>query len=84
MVRISVLREFRLAVAAMLAATIGSAAANAQQGPLRQVCGADVRSVCSGIMPGGGRIKQCMIDNFDRLSDGCKTALKSTQAQSNK
>ena len=82
MVRLSVLREPRLAAAAVLAITIGSAAANAQMGPLRQACGADVRSVCSGVMPGGGRIRQCMIDNFDRLSDGCKTALKSKQSQS--
>jgi hypothetical protein len=33
-------------------------------------------------MPGGGRIKQCMIDKFDQLSDGCKAALKDKQAQS--
>jgi hypothetical protein len=72
----------RLTAVAVLAMTIGSAAANAQDGGLRQACGADVRSVCSGIMPGGGRIKQCMIDNFDKLSDGCKTALKNKQTPS--
>lgn len=82
MVRISALRELRLAVAAVLAVTLGSAAANAQTGPLRQACGADVRSVCSGVTPGGGRIKQCMTDNFEKLSDGCKAALKSRQTQS--
>jgi hypothetical protein len=47
---------------------------------VRQACGSDVRSLCSGIMPGGGRIKQCMIDKFDQLSDGCKAALKDRQA----
>jgi uncharacterized membrane protein len=82
MVRISVLGELRLAIAAVLALTIRAAAANAQDGTLRQACGADMRTVCSGIMPGGGRIKQCMADNFDKLSDGCKTALKNRQAQS--
>ncbi|MGC2779415.1 MAG: hypothetical protein WA418_27640 [Bradyrhizobium sp.] len=48
---------------------------------MRQACGSDVRALCSGIMPGGGRIKQCMVEKFDRLSDGCKTALKDAKAQ---
>jgi hypothetical protein len=89
MVRAAGLRELRLAVAAGLAAAIAASAvsrANAETNPsrgdLRQACGADVRSLCAGIMPGGGRIKQCMIDKFDQLSDGCKAALKDKQAQS--
>jgi hypothetical protein len=88
MVRPATLRELKLAIAALLAAAIAASAtssANAQGGPsreLRQACGADVRSVCAGVLPGGGRIKQCMIDKFDQLSDGCKAALKDKQAQS--
>ena len=50
-------------------------------GAMRQACGDDVRTLCSGIMPGGGRIKQCMIEKFDKLSDGCKTALKDAKAK---
>jgi hypothetical protein len=89
MVRPAILRKLKLAIAALLAATIAATAvsrANAEGSPaqanLRQACGRDVRSLCSGIMPGGGRIKQCMIDKFDQLSDGCKAALKDKQAQS--
>ena len=88
-VRPATLRELKRAIAAVLSAAILATAAsraNAQAGPsradLRQTCGADVRSLCSGIMPGGGRIKQCMVDKFDQLSDGCKAALKDKQAQS--
>jgi hypothetical protein len=87
MVRPATLREFKLAVAALLAAAIACSIvsrANAQAGApgaeLRQACGADVRSFCAGITPGGGRIKQCMIEKFDQLSDGCKAALKDKQA----
>lgn len=47
---------------------------------MRQACGDDVRTLCTGIMPGGGRIKQCMIEKFDKLSDGCRTALKDAKA----
>jgi hypothetical protein len=89
MVRPAMLRELKLAVAVVLAATIAASIAsraNAQGSAvpanLRQACGGDVRSLCSGIMPGGGRIKQCMIEKSDQLSDGCKAALKDRQAQS--
>jgi hypothetical protein len=47
---------------------------------LRKACGSDIRSVCAGIMPGGGRIKQCMIEKHDQLSAGCKSALANAPA----
>jgi hypothetical protein len=82
------LRELKLAIAVVLAATIAAsiasranAQASAVPANVHQACGGDVRALCSGIMPGGGRIKQCMIDKFDQLSDGCKAALKDRQAQ---
>jgi hypothetical protein len=46
---------------------------------VRQACSSDFHTVCSGVTPGGGRIKQCMVDNFDKLSDGCKAAMKAKQ-----
>lgn len=73
------LREFRLATAALLALAITATAASAQDGAVRQACSGDFRAVCSGVTPGGGRIKQCMIDNYAKLSDGCKAALKTAQ-----
>jgi hypothetical protein len=75
----STVREFRLATAAMLALALTSTAAKAQDTTVRQACSSDFRSVCSGVAPGGGRIKQCMVDNFDKLSDGCKAAMKAKQ-----
>jgi hypothetical protein len=47
---------------------------------LRKACGSDIRSVCAGIMPGGGRIKQCMIEKRDQLSADCKSALANARA----
>src|SRR5215813_11532243 len=43
--------------------------------PVRAACAADVRSLCAGVLPGGGRIVQCMRDKRDRLSEGCRDAL---------
>jgi hypothetical protein len=58
--------------------------ADAQAAPstqLRQACSADARSLCSGIVPGGGRIKQCMIEKRDQLSQPCKDALMGASSQ---
>jgi hypothetical protein len=51
---------------------------------LRAACGSDVRTVCAGVMPGGGRIKQCMIDKHDQLSKACKDALAARAADEKK
>jgi hypothetical protein len=42
---------------------------------LRSACGGDVRSVCGGVQPGGGRIVQCLAQNAASLSPACKEVL---------
>ncbi|MDH2385628.1 cysteine rich repeat-containing protein [Bradyrhizobium sp. CER78] len=42
---------------------------------LRSACGADVRSVCGGVQPGGGRIVQCLATNAGSLSLACREVL---------
>jgi hypothetical protein len=42
---------------------------------LRSACGADVRSICGGVAPGGGRILQCLATNAAQLSPACKDVL---------
>jgi hypothetical protein len=42
---------------------------------LRSACGGDVRSVCAGVQPGGGRIVQCVARNAGALSPPCKELL---------
>lgn len=53
------------------------------QGPnpaVRAACGADVRSLCAGVQPGGGRIKDCMVSHASQLSAGCKAAIQQARA----
>jgi hypothetical protein len=42
---------------------------------VRSACGADVRSLCGGVAPGGGRIVQCLASNAASLSPACKDVL---------
>ena len=48
---------------------------------LRSACGADVRSICGGVAPGGGRIVQCLATNAASLSPTCKEVLGQFAAQ---
>jgi len=34
-----------------------------------------VRALCPGIAPGGGRIKKCLQEKSDQVSDTCKRAV---------
>lgn len=44
---------------------------------LQKACGADIKALCAGVQPGGGRIKQCIMEKSDQLSPSCKAALAS-------
>lgn len=48
---------------------------------LRSACGTDVRSICGGVAPGGGRIVQCLATNAAQLSPACKDVLAQFAAQ---
>jgi hypothetical protein len=48
---------------------------------LRSACGADVRSICGGVAPGGGRIVQCLATNAASLSPACKDVLSQFAAR---
>ena len=48
---------------------------------LRSACGGDVRSLCGGVAPGGGRIVRCLATNAGSLSPACKDVLSQFRAQ---
>jgi hypothetical protein len=47
---------------------------------LRSACGGDVRSLCGGVPPGGGRIVTCLATNAASLSPACKDVLSQFRA----
>ncbi len=48
---------------------------------LRSACGGDVRTLCGGVAPGGGRIVQCLAVRAGSLSPACKDVLSQFVAQ---
>lgn len=42
---------------------------------MRSACGSDIRSLCGGVAPGGGRIVQCLASNSASLSPACTSVL---------
>jgi len=41
---------------------------------MRQACLEDVRTLCAGSEPGGGKIMMCLRSHKDEVSQGCKAA----------
>jgi hypothetical protein len=48
---------------------------------LRSACGPDVRSLCAGVQPGGGRIVRCLAVQSASLSPACRSVLGQFAAQ---
>lgn len=74
----------RLATLLMLAVLIPAGAALAQDQQrvspevlkqIRAACSADVKKLCGGVQPGGGRILQCMRSHQSEISSDCQAGL---------
>ncbi len=48
---------------------------------VRSACGRDVRALCGGVAPGGGRIARCLATQAASLSPACKEVLAQFAAQ---
>jgi len=48
---------------------------------VRSACGGDVRALCGGVAPGGGRIVQCLATQVASISPACKEVLGQFAAQ---
>ncbi|MFG1348808.1 cysteine rich repeat-containing protein [Xanthobacter autotrophicus] len=42
---------------------------------LRTACEADVKKLCAGIQPGGGRLVQCLKEHKDEVTPPCQASL---------
>jgi len=47
---------------------------------INKACAPDLKQFCPNVSPGGGRIAECLRENFERLSPACKEAIKTARA----
>ncbi len=82
--------RYRLLAFACLAPLIGLSVAQAQSLPpeatnpavraAAAACGPDIRKFCVGVVPGGGRIVRCLVENQSGLSPSCASGLIAAKA----
>jgi hypothetical protein len=62
----------------------GPGSAKAKKGRNDKVCAADVKKFCGDVKPGEGSVRDCLIKNASKLSDGCKTRTEKVKARMEK
>jgi hypothetical protein len=67
------------AVASAQAQSTSTGAAPATREAVRKACAADIKTYCGDLQP-GDQMRQCVRDNFAKLSPGCQTALKAMRS----
>jgi hypothetical protein len=68
-----------LAALALASSATAQAPANGPGSAVRQACAADAVKLCPDKT--GPDRRQCMVDNKDKLSDGCKAAIAAAMQQ---
>ena len=48
----------------------------------RGACREDVQKLCAGVERGGGKIRECLSSQMDKLSDGCKAMVEARAKKS--
>ncbi len=54
---------------------VAVSAAYAEPSAMAKACANDIRSVCSDVTPGGGKLRDCVKEHFSDLSSDCQIAI---------
>lgn len=46
-----------------------------------KVCAEDAKKLCEGVKPGEGRVRDCLLKNAGKLSEGCKARVEKLKAK---
>ena len=67
------MKTFVLMAAAL--ALMSSSAVFAQTAQERAACQGDFKKLCPGVMPGGGRVLDCLAKHKEKVSEACQKVL---------
>jgi hypothetical protein len=67
-------------VAIFLVTQFAPATAFAQTAEQKAACKADYKKFCTGVLPGGGRLIQCLSKHLSDLSPECQKVVKANSA----
>lgn len=70
-----------LATLVTLAATAAGAADLNTRRSAAAACRPDAQRLCADVQPGGGRIRQCLVDHADALSPSCRQVVAAASAR---
>jgi len=59
---------------------LGGFAAHAAPSAMAKACAKDIKTVCAGVKPGGGKLKDCVKSHYNDLSADCQVAIVRTAA----
>jgi len=62
-------------IAALLTLLATSASAQGPTSEQREACMPDYEKLCSGVVPGGGRILKCLREHSTEITDRCRAAI---------
>jgi hypothetical protein len=62
-----------------ISASPTAVAQRASNPAVQAACREDVHRLCSGVQPGGGRIRQCMKEHRAEVSPGCVEAVRAAR-----
>ena len=75
-------RAALIASIALVSLSSAAFAQDADQPRGRGACRGDVQKLCAGVERGGGKIRECLSSNMDKLSDGCKAMVEARARKS--
>jgi len=75
-------RTALIAFTALVSFSSATFAQDADQPRGRGACRDDVQKLCAGVDRGGGKIRECLSSNMDKLSDGCKAMVEARAKKS--